>query len=135
MKPDVRSVQGNSEFSGSYDFGRGNFNGTDSYSGTVNGTQARGYEDQVDVEVSDQSGRIRLPRVTLPMVHGGDDGWFELKNVKVTHLAIDANAAVNIINKPKIHIDRRTGTIAITGKNGDFSGQCRAIDPNEQRRF
>lgn len=71
----------------------------------------------------------------LPPIHGGSDGWFKLKDVKVTDRAITASAAVNFMNNPKVHIDRMTGTISINGKAGSYSGQCQAMDPNAQRKF
>lgn len=135
VKPDVRSVDGSANFSGQYNYGQGNFSGSSDYSGTVYGTRERGYTDQVDVEIGDDSGRIRLPRVTLPIIRGGEGGWFELKNLSITDRAIDGNAAINIINKPKVHIDRVTGTISITGKNGDFNGQCRRVETEAQKQF
>jgi hypothetical protein len=48
---------------------------------------------------------------------------------------IEGSAAVNIINKPKVHIDRMTGTISINGRNGDFTGRCEVVDQSAQRRF
>jgi hypothetical protein len=95
----------------------------------------QGFADQVDVRLFSGDDRIRMPRTMLPPIHGGSDGWFKLKDVKVTDRAITASAAVNFINNPKVHIDRLTGTIAINGKAGSYSGQCEAVDPNAQRKF
>lgn len=49
--------------------------------------------------------------------------------------SIQAKAAVNLINNPNIFIDRVTGTISISGKAGDYSGQCEVIDPDAQPKF
>lgn len=135
VKPDARTVQGSSNVSGSYDYGRGQFDGTATHSGTVYGTRQQGYADQVDIELTDAGGRIRLPRVTLPIIRGGEDGWFALKDLQITDRAIDAKAGVNFINNPKIHIDRVTGTISINGKNGDYAGQCRKVDVSQRAQF
>jgi hypothetical protein len=102
---------------------------------TAFGTRSQGFEDQVDVRLFSGDDRIRLPRTMLPPIHGGSDGWFKLKDVKVTDRAITASAAVNFMNNPKVHIDRMTGTISINGKAGSYSGQCQAMDPNAQRKF
>ena len=71
----------------------------------------------------------------LPPLHGGSDGWFKLKNVKADARSIHASAAVNFINNPKVYIDRVTGTISISGKAGDYSGQCEAVDANAAAKF
>ena len=71
----------------------------------------------------------------LPPLHGGSDGWFKLKNVVVDGRSIHASAAVNFMNSPKVYIDRVTGTISISGKAGDYSGQCQVIDVNAAPRF
>ena len=102
---------------------------------TVNGTRDRAFTDQVDVELAGQTGRIRLPRTMLPPMNGGKAGWFELRKLQVTDRAINASVAVNFINKPKVHIDRVTGTITIAGKNGDYNGRCKKVDPAAQRQF
>lgn len=88
------------------------------------------FADQVDVEIDDDDeGRIRMPRTMLPPLHGGENGWMKLKKVKRTDTAITGTAAVNFINSPKVHIDRRTGTISINGKAGSYSGECQRYDP------
>lgn len=131
VKPDVATVSGSQ--SGSYDYGRGEYSG--SSNATIVGKRTQGYADQVDLELNGDRGRIRLPRVVLPVVHGGDGGWFELKDVQATDRTIDASAAINFLNHPKIHIDRLTGSISIAGKSGTYVGSCDAVDPNAQRKF
>lgn len=103
---------------------------------TAQGSRSEGFADQVDLWVEGAEGRIRLPRIMLPIVHGGDGGWFKLKDIRVTDDTIDASAAVNFMNNPKVHIDRRTGSISIDGKAGHYSGECERVDPASQpRRF
>lgn len=131
IKADSANVNGSTN--GYYDYGQGNYNG--SYSGTVTGTRTQGYAEQVDVELSSDGGRIRLPRITLPLIRGGKDGWFELSNVETTERSITANAKVNFLNKPKVHIDRMTGTISIVGKNGNYIGQCQKVEQAQEAQF
>lgn len=103
---------------------------------TVTGERTVQFQDQVNVELEGAAGKIRLPRTMLPILRGGKDGWFELRNLKTTETEITASAAVNFINSPKIRIDRTTGRISIDGKIGQYSGMCEPYDPaNVQRKF
>jgi hypothetical protein len=129
----VANAYANSNFSGSV--GTTPFSGSGSSSATVYGQRQQGFADQVDIRLFSGDDRIRLPRTLLPPVHGGDDGWFKLKNVKVDARSIKASAAINFINSPKVYIDRMTGTISISGKAGDYSGQCQVIDASEAAKF
>jgi hypothetical protein len=109
--------------------------GSGSATTTVYGMRQQGFEDQVDIRLFGGDDRIRMPRTMLPPLHGGSDGWFKLKNVVADARSIHASAAVNFMNNPKVYIDRVTGTISISGKAGDYSGECQAADPNAPARF
>jgi hypothetical protein len=109
--------------------------GSGSATTTVYGMREQGFEDQVDVRLFSGDDRIRMPRTMLPPLHGGSDGWFKLKNVKVDARSIHASAAVNFMNNPKVYIDRVTGTISISGRSGDYSGECQAIQADAPARF
>ena len=115
--------------------------GTTPYSGYGNvssneyGQRQQGFVDQVDLRLFGGDDRVRMPRTMLPAVRGGKDGWFKLKNVIFDSRSIRASAAVNVMNNPKIHIDRVTGLISISGKAGDFSGQCQVIDASAKPQF
>jgi hypothetical protein len=98
--------------------------------GQVLSRRDRPFDDQVNVEISsDGQGRIRMPRAMLPVIRGGKDGWFELGSIKMTDSEITAAAEVNFMNKPRVRLDRITGAISISGKAGDYSGECQAYDP------
>ena len=94
------------------------------------------YADTVNVEIADGDGRIRVPRSMLPgWRSGGDDGWWELRDLEITDDEITARFRINLFNNPRVRIDRLTGQLAISGR-ADFSGQCDAYDPETvQRRF
>jgi hypothetical protein len=109
--------------------------GNSSGNATVLGTRQQGFDDQVDVRLFGGDDRIRLPRTILPPVHGGSDGWFKLKNVQVDARSIHASAAINFINSPRVYIDRVSGTISISGKAGDYTGQCQAVAANAPPKF
>ena len=105
-------------------------------SGTITGTRSVGFEDQVNLVIDGAEGRIRMPRSMLPIIHGGQGGWFKLKSIEVTDSEIRASAAVSPINNPKVRLDRYTGAISISGKTGDFTGHCRKFDPaTAERQF
>jgi hypothetical protein len=115
--------------------------GTTPVSGTVSGSssvvipRSEGFSDQVDVRLFGGDDRIRLPASTIPSIHGGNAGWFRLKDVVADAHSIHAKAEVNFINKPSIYIDRVTGTISIAGKDGHYTGQCQIIDANAPAKF
>lgn len=102
---------------------------------TINLPRQQGFEDQVDIRLFGGDDRIRMPRTMLPRIHGGSDGWFKLKHVEADARSIHASAAVNFINNPKVYIDRVTGTISISGKAGDYTGQCEAVQADAPAKF
>lgn len=95
----------------------------------------RQFEDQVDVRLFGGDDRIRIPRTMLPGIHGGADGWFKLKDVVADARSIHAHAAVSAFHNPQVYIDRMTGTISISGKDGDYSGQCQAVQADAPAKF
>src|SRR3954452_24760069 len=58
---------------GSVAFGRRGWAGVVSY-------HDRQFADQIDVRLFSGDDRIRIPRTMLPGLHGGQDGWFQLKD-------------------------------------------------------
>lgn len=115
-KPDFTFVDGSTSYGSEF-------------SATAMGTRDRNFADEVSVRLDDADPRIRLPRSMLPPARGGKDGWFKIKNLKITDQDITGSAAVNFINNPKFRLDRITGSISISGKAGDYSGRCEPFDP------
>jgi hypothetical protein len=103
--------------------------------GVFAGHKDRGFNDQVDLRLFTGDDRIRMPRTMLPGLHGGDHGWFKVHDLVADARAIRASAGVGMLNNPKIFIDRVTGTISISGKSGDYAGQCQVIDANAAPKF
>lgn len=101
---------------------------------TVFGQRSQGFDDQVSLRISSSEGRLRMPRTMLPAIHGGDDGWFKLSDINLKPNEITASVAVNFINNPKLRLDRYTGAISISGRAGDYTGQCRRYDPKRTER-
>ena len=112
-----------------------NYTSYGSGSATIMGQRQQGFSDQVDIRLFSGDDRIRLPRTLLPPLRGGKDGWFRLKNVVTDARSIHASVVVNFINNPKLFIDRVTGTISISGKAGDFAGQCEAMRADAPAKF
>lgn len=132
-KADVTSVYGTSNSSGFV--GTTPINMSGSGSGTIISKRQQGFSDQIDIRLFSGDDRIRLPRTMLPPIHGGEAGWFKLRNVQVTQRAITASAAINFMSNPKIHIDRVTGTISISGRSGDYTGFCERIEADAPTKF
>lgn len=107
--------------------------GVDSYgnsaTGTAYGQRSVGFGDQVMVEINGTTGRIRMPRAMLPPVHGGKGGWFEIKSIRWAENEVTGSVGVNPFNNPKLRLDRIQGALNLSGKAGDFSGQCEPFDP------
>lgn len=132
-KPVVGTARTNTNIYGSV--GTSSVSGYGNSTTTVTGMRQQGFGDQVDIRLFGGDDRIRMPRTMLPAIRGGKDGWFKLKDVIADARAIKAKAGVNFMNAPNVHIDRVTGTITISGKAGDYSGQCQAIDASVQAKF
>jgi hypothetical protein len=111
------------------------FGGSIGGTSTIIGSRQQGFSDQVDIRLFSGDDRIRLPRTMLPPIHGGADGWFKLKDVVADARTIRASAAINFMSNPKIYIDRLTGTISISGRAGDYAGQCQSVDAAAAPKF
>jgi hypothetical protein len=96
--------------------------GFENNSKTVWGQQKFGTD--VQVEIVDGKGRIRLPDQLVPLISpGSDNGWFELRDLKMEPGRITARYRMNLFNSPKVVIDRQTGSLSIDGIE-KFYGQC-----------
>lgn len=112
------------------------YSGSSSGSATAYVPRTQAFADQMDLYIEGSEGRVRVPRVMLPIVRGGENGWFKIKNLRVEENEITASVAINVINNPKLRVDRRTGVVNLSGKAGDFVGRCRKIDPaTAERQF
>lgn len=111
-------------------------NSGDSATATVQTPSRVGFEDQTQLWIEGDEGRIRMPPSMLPPIRGGEDGWFKLSSIEVTDSEILASVKVNFISNPKLRLDRITGAISLSGKAGNYAGQCQKFDPAAvQRRF
>lgn len=102
---------------------------------SIQGRRHQGFADQVDVRLFSGDDRIRMPRTMLPAIRGGEDGWFRVKGLEADERSIRGTVKVNMLNNPKLHIDRVTGTISLSGKAGDYTGQCEAVAADAPAKF
>jgi len=102
-------------------------------SATAFGTrqQLSQFGEQLDIDIQAGAGKARVPRRFLPALHGGDGGWFEVRDLNVTPDEITGKIAINFNQHPNLRIDRRSGAVALDGKVGAFAGQCEKIDPTQ----
>lgn len=114
-------------------FARNNYGGA-AWGQSV-GVGREGYSDTVSIDIENGEGKIRLPRVLLPPIHGGDNAWFKLTNLKQDDREITASASVNLVTHPKIRLDRYSGVISIDGHMGTFTAQCEKVDVGAQPKF
>ncbi|MFM5953937.1 MAG: hypothetical protein ACKOPE_06525 [Novosphingobium sp.] len=123
--------------SGTYQDSSGNFgtfSGAGNSNSTVYGHRSQAFDDQVNLYIEGGQGRLRMPRTMLPPIHGGEDGWFKLKSIQIKENEITASVAVNLMNNPKVRVDRYSGAISISGKAGDYVGRCRRVEPQQERK-
>lgn len=106
------------------------------HSGVIYTPSQKNYEENVLIEIfGNSSGRVRLPRSILPSIRGGNDGWFDLRNIVISQNEISAEAKVNFVNHPKIIIDRVRGTIFIDARRGAYNGRCQRQSEQTTRQF
>lgn len=113
--------------------GTATFRGSGSSSAITFIPREQSFSDQMDLFIENGEGRIRVPRVMLPPIRGGENGWFKLNNVEIDANEITASVAINFINNPKLRVDRRTGVVNLSGKAGDFVGRCQRAIPQERQ--
>jgi hypothetical protein len=87
----------------------------------------------IQVEIHNGMGRIRPPkRMAPPLSSGSDDGWWPLRDLRITPNRIQASFKFNGLNVPTIDIDRRTGYLVMKGME-TFEGSCSAVEPDQNR--
>ncbi|AVH63240.1 hypothetical protein CDG77_18510 [Nostoc sp. 'Peltigera membranacea cyanobiont' 213] len=94
------------------------------------------FDSEVQVEIRNMQGKIHLAGKLIPPINsGGTDGWWNLKDLRVTPEQITGKYQVNGLNHPRVEIDRRSGRIAINGIE-NFRGTCDSGDwSNSRTRF
>jgi hypothetical protein len=106
------------------------FSGRHSASFVGGSSQLSQFGEQMDIDIDGSVAKARVPRRFLPPAHGGEGGWFAVKDLVITDDAITGKVAINFAQHPNLRIDRRSGSVALDGKVGSFAGQCEKLDPN-----
>ncbi|WP_235522814.1 hypothetical protein [Novosphingobium sp. Leaf2] len=77
-----------------------------------------------EIEISGESGRIRLAGPLVSPIHsGGSDGWWPISGLMVTPDRITGQYRMNGLNKPRIDYNRRTRVLHIQATT-EFTGRC-----------
>jgi hypothetical protein len=50
----------------------------------VTHSESVGFEDAVQLWVEGDQGKVRLPRALLPKLHGGEAGWFDIRDIRIS---------------------------------------------------
>jgi hypothetical protein len=76
--------------------------------------------------------RVRgdLAEIMLPPGMSVNKGWQKVKKLVVSDTEIRGSVQVALLSSAKLSIDRMGGSLLLDGDQGNFSGQCRAADPN-----
>lgn len=81
------------------------------------------------VELRADGARVRVPREILPdLSSGGSNGWWTVYDLTIDEAALRGRLRLNLIERPRISIDRRSGEIRITGSSTEFAGVCQRVD-------
>lgn len=89
----------------------------------------------VQVDIRNGEGRIHLAGKMIPPLNsGGTDGWWPLEDLQMGDDRIAARYKVNVLSRPTVEIDRRSGLINVKGSPG-FSGKCDVGDWGASRKF
>jgi hypothetical protein len=105
-----------------------------SASGSVISERTRQMPEFLSVEISGETARVHVPRSLLPPIHGGgQNDWWDLKELTITDTEISGRFSLNFINKPMVRIDRTTGSISVDGFKEAFRGTCAVEDPTARK--
>lgn len=95
-----------------------------------------GFEGVMRIDINGKEGSIRVPGPMLPAIRGGNEGVIKLKDINIRETEITARVDYNFLNKPRVIIDRLTGTVSLDDRmtKAQFSGRCEAFDPSKHQR-
>ena len=104
----------------------------DSKHAVVQTTGKQSYNGTAYVEINGAFARVKVPSPMLPPINSGNDGWFKVKDLFINDREVTGKLRLNGLNKPKLRIDRTTGTLSLGSGFADFTGQCEKQDPNKR---
>ena len=110
---------------------------THSYDKSVTGTTSvrKPFNGTANVEISQGSVRLKLPHDLVPALSDGRDAWYVLNNAFVGDREITGSVRFNLLNKPKVKIDRMTGQLSVSSGFGEFEANCSVVDSHAGPKF
>ena len=109
------------------------------YSTSFTTTSEEKMYELVRIDINDKESRIKIPNSFIQglskLNKNAKDGWYPLKNIKISEEEIKGNFSLDIIFSPKVLISCYTGDIAIKGNNKSFMGSCRKFDKPTEKLF
>jgi hypothetical protein len=105
---------------------------------TVTMSDRRQAAGAVHIRVQDDSlGEIKIPSELIPPLRSSSkDGWRPFTELALSENEIRGRFVLNVINKPKLVVDRRTGDLELTGYGLAFRGNCdKAPDASAPKKF
>ncbi len=87
--------------------------------------------EQADIEIDGAASRLRPPRDLFTWLYH-PDGWLMIKDIVITPDSIDGKIQFSWALHPRLHIDRRNGTVSFDGQNGSYAGRCEVPDPTRR---
>jgi hypothetical protein len=91
---------------------------------------------RIRIDDGGATGKVKLPRALIPAISKGKEGWWDFVQLAVGDDAIRGQISLNVLNHPKIVIDRRTGDVDLKGLGETFGGSCeKAPETPNERKF
>jgi hypothetical protein len=98
-------------------------------------TAHRAFSGAANVEISGNGVRMQLPHELVPGINNARDGWFTLDDVFVGEKEITGTLKLNMVNRPKVRIDRMTGQLTLASGLETFNGACNKVDATAGPKF
>ena len=88
----------------------------------------------VILQIRNDVGWIQIPETILPPIKSKKPGnKYELKKINISDDLITAKFSLNIVNNPKMQIDRYTGVMSFKGLGISFNGNCKKTDLSKKK--
>lgn len=97
---------------------------------TANATRygTKTVQERLVVEIDGTTARVHLPRSMIPLMNsGGADGWWTLAGFTASPTEYSGSFRLNLVNKPTVVVDRRTGAVDLRSRLLRFQGSCENV--------
>jgi hypothetical protein len=88
------------------------------------------YDTTAGFRLQNGTATMRIPGMFLPQMHGGQAGWFKVKNLQVSEREITGKVSINFMNSSTFRIDRTSGQLSTSG---GFTADCEPEDLTKRR--